>query len=64
LLLLIRLLNLKRERSKTMDSKARLKINDISKDTEKLTSVAVDDLMPLPADFEETDWGEIPESTR
>ena len=47
-----------------MDSKARLKINDISKDTEKLTSVAVDDLMPLPADFEEKDWGEIPESTR
>ncbi len=34
----------------------RLKINDISKDTEQLTSVANEDLMPLPWDIEEKEW--------
>ena len=41
-----------------------LKINDISKDTDKLTSVAVEDLMPLPGDFDDKEWDELPEETR
>ena len=45
-------------------SKKQIKINDISKDTENLTSVAVDDLMPLPWDFEDKEWSEIPEQTK
>ncbi|NOY69754.1 MAG: (Fe-S)-binding protein [Deltaproteobacteria bacterium] len=47
--------------SKTKDS---LKINDVSKDTEKLASVDPEDLMPLPGEFEEGPWGEIPAETR
>jgi Fe-S oxidoreductase len=45
-------------------SKKQIKINDISKDTENLTSVAVDDLMPLPWDFEDKEWSQIPEQTK
>ncbi len=41
-----------------------IKIDDISKDTEKLTSVAIEDLMPLPGDFEEKEWDELPEDTK
>jgi Fe-S oxidoreductase len=41
-----------------------IKINDISKNTEKLSTVAVDDLMPLPWDFEDEEWSEIPEETK
>jgi Fe-S oxidoreductase len=41
-----------------------LKINDVSKDTEKLTTVEIKDLMPLPADFEEQEWADIPEETK
>ena len=40
-----------------------LKINDISKDTDKLTTVKVDDLMPLPIELDDTEWSEIPEKT-
>jgi len=47
-----------------MKSKERLKINDISKDTEKLASVNPEDLMPLPEDFEEGPWGELTEETK
>ena len=47
-----------------MSPQKQIKIKDISKDTGKLTSVAVDDLMPLPADFEENEWKDIPEETR
>lgn len=36
-----------------------LKIEDISKNTEKLTTVALEDLMPLPADFEEKEWAPL-----
>ena len=45
-------------------SSKQIKINDISKDTERLTSVAVEDLMPLPWDFKDEEWSEIPEETR
>ena len=45
-------------------SNKQIKINDISKNTEKLSSVAVDDLMPLPWDFEDEEWSEIPEETK
>ncbi len=45
-------------------SNKQIKINDISKDTENLTSVAVDDLKPLPWDFEDKEWSEIPEQTK
>lgn len=41
-----------------------LKINDISKDTEKLTTVKVEDLMPLPIDLDDKEWDELPEETR
>jgi len=41
-----------------------LKINDVSKDTEKLTTVKVEDLMPLPIDLDDKEWDEIPEETR
>jgi Fe-S oxidoreductase len=39
-------------------------IEDISKDTEKLSHVAVEDLMPLPGDFDDTEWAELPAETR
>lgn len=42
----------------------KLKINDISKDTEKLSTVACEDLMPLPWDIEEKEWVPIPEDTK
>jgi Fe-S oxidoreductase len=45
-------------------SSKQVKINDIGKDTESLSSVAVGDLMPLPWDFEDKEWSEIPEQTR
>lgn len=41
-----------------------LNINDVSKDTPKLTSVGLDDLLPLPLDHDEEDWGQIPEETK
>ena len=41
-----------------------IKINDISKNTEKLSTVTVDDLMPLPWDFEDKEWSQIPEETK
>ncbi len=41
-----------------------IKINDISKNSEKLTSVAVEDLMPLPGDFDDKEWAELPEDTK
>lgn len=47
-----------------MKSTKDLKITDISKDTDKLACVAVEDLMPLPADFEEKEWAPIPEDTK
>jgi Fe-S oxidoreductase len=47
-----------------MNPQNQIKINDISKNTEKLSSVAVDDLMPLPADFTENEWKDIPEETK
>jgi len=41
-----------------------LKITDVSKDSDKLTSVSVEDLMSLPADLEDIDWADLPEETR
>ncbi|MCP4895607.1 MAG: (Fe-S)-binding protein, partial [bacterium] len=40
-------------------------IGDIGKDTEKLTTVKVDDLMPLPGDteFGDEEWEPLPDST-
>ncbi|MCP4352508.1 MAG: (Fe-S)-binding protein [Desulfobacterales bacterium] len=40
-------------------SRKELAINDISKNTEKLSTVDIEDLMPLPADFEENEWKPI-----
>jgi Fe-S oxidoreductase len=40
-----------------------LKIEDISKDTKKLTTVRLEDLMPLPGDFVDKEWSEIPAET-
>jgi Fe-S oxidoreductase len=42
-----------------------LTIGDIGKDTEKLTTVKVDDLMPLPGDvdFGDEEWTPLPDST-
>jgi len=45
-------------------SAKKVSIKDISKDTEKLTSVPNEDLMTIPADFKENEWAEIPESTK
>jgi len=45
-------------------SNKQIRINDISKNTEKLSSVALDDLMPLPGDFDDQEWSEIPEETK
>jgi hypothetical protein len=41
-------------------------IGDIGKDTEKLTTVKADDLMPLPGDvdFGDKDFEPLPDSTR
>jgi Fe-S oxidoreductase len=47
-----------------MKRRKELKINDISKNTEKLTSVDVEDLMPLPGDFDDTEWKKLPEETK
>ena len=47
-----------------MKSKDSLKINDISKNREKLTSVDPENLMPLPGEFDEDPWEESPEETR
>lgn len=47
-----------------MSGKDSLKINDISKNREQLTSVNPENLMPLPGDFEEGPWAEIPEETK
>jgi len=41
-----------------------LKITDISKDTDKLTSVAVQDLMPLPGNFDDKEWAGISEEIK
>ena len=40
-------------------------IGDIGKDTEKLTTVRLDDLMPLPGDteFGDKEWEPLPDST-
>ena len=42
-----------------------VKIGDIGKDTEKLTTVKLDDLMPLPGDvdFGDEEWTPLPDST-
>ena len=45
-------------------SKKQLKINDIGMNSEKLSSVAVGDLMPLPGDFDDGEWSEIPEAIK
>ena len=45
-------------------SRKALKINDISKDTEKLSSVPNEDLMPLPWDIEEKEWDEFPDDLK
>ena len=47
-----------------MSTNKMIKITDAGKDTDKLTSVAVDDLMTIPADFEEKEWAEISEEIR
>ncbi len=47
-----------------MSNKKSLKINDISKDTEKLASVPVEDLMPLAWDIEEKEWDELSEDLK
>ena len=47
-----------------MGNRKPIKLNDISKDTEKLASVAVEDLMPLPGDFQDKEWDELPEDAR
>jgi len=47
-----------------MSKTKKLKINDISKGTEKLSTVETEDLMPLPADFEEKAWADLPEETK
>ncbi len=47
-----------------MGTPNRIKIKDISKDTQKLASVAVGDLMALPADFEENEWKALPDETK
>ena len=47
-----------------MGTPNRIKIKDISKDTKKLASVAVGDLMALPADFEENEWKALPDETK
>jgi hypothetical protein len=51
-------------RSKFMGNMKHPTIEDISKDTEKLSHVAVEDLMPLPGDFDDTEWAELPAETR
>lgn len=45
-------------KNKTLD------IKEVSKDTPKLTTVGLDDLMPLPLEHHEEDWGRIPEETK
>ena len=47
-----------------MGNRKPIKLNDISKDTEKLASVAVEDLMPLPGDFQDKEWDELPEDLK
>ncbi len=47
-----------------MNKEKTIKINDISKDTEQLISVAVEDLMPLPGNFDDKEWAELPEATK
>lgn len=41
-----------------------LRINDISKDTEKLSTVEVADLMKLPIELEDKEWDALPEETK
>lgn len=41
-----------------------MQINDISRNSEKLTSVCIEDLMPLPIELVEKEWSEIPQETR
>ncbi len=41
-----------------------LQINDVSKNTEKLATVKNEDLMPLPADFVEKPWADLPEELK
>jgi Fe-S oxidoreductase len=47
-----------------MSYQSSLKINDISKNCEQLTSVDPEKLMPLPWDIKEGPWAKIPEQTR
>ena len=47
-----------------MSPKSSLKLNDISKNREQLTSVEPEMLMPLDLDVEEGPWGELPAETR
>ncbi len=45
-------------------SNNKLKINDISKDTDMLASVPNEDLMPLPWDTEEKQWEPLPDDLK
>jgi Fe-S oxidoreductase len=38
----------------------KLRVEDISENNEKLTTVAVEDLKPIPLDFEDAEWGKLP----
>ena len=48
----------------TKSDHKRISIKDIGKDTERLTTVKVEDLMPLPGDteFPDEEWKPLPES--
>jgi len=45
-----------------MSSYKDVKIEDIGKDTKKLTTVPLEDLMPLPGDFGDKEWEPLPDS--
>lgn len=45
-------------------SKKQLNVTDVSLDTEKLTTVAVEDLMPLPGNFDDKEWEQLPKDLR
>ena len=45
-------------------AKNNLTIGDVGKDTDQLTSVCIEDLMPLPIEIIDKEWGDIPEETR
>ncbi len=47
-----------------MSGNYKLEINDISRNTEKLTTINPTKLMPIQLDCEEWPWGELPEETK